>query len=320
MQPLGHSGVVPGKGADGPDGATVKSLSEHKVSIGLPVFNGQRYMEETIKSLLAQTYSDFELVISDNASTDATAEIGRDYAASDPRVRYFRVEKNRGAAWNFNNAFQLARGEYFKWAADDDLHHPLFLEKCFAVMENDPSVVLCFAGTLFIDEHGKSLGEYKYPVEVNSVSRRELFMNFASSGHIVHEIFGLIRADILRKTALIGSYVGSDLILLGALALQGRFHQVDECLFMHREHPGRSTIASKDSAEFTRWYDSSKTGRMVLPRWRRLFEHVRTVARSQSSLKEKSLLYYDLCRAANWQRRALFDEVFRVFSVTGKPY
>ena len=95
-----------------------------RVSVGIPVFNGERFLAETIESILAQTFKDFEIVISDNASTDRTEEICRSYAARDPRIRYNRNDTNRGAAWNHNRVFELARGEYFKWQSHDDFCAP----------------------------------------------------------------------------------------------------------------------------------------------------------------------------------------------------
>lgn len=97
-----------------------------KVSVGLPVYNGEKYLPQAIKSLLAQTFAEFELIICDNASTDRTQEISRTFTKRDQRIRYHRNPNNLGAAANFNLSFRLSSGEYFKWAADD-LCAPEFL-------------------------------------------------------------------------------------------------------------------------------------------------------------------------------------------------
>jgi len=279
-----------------------------KLSIGLPVYNGERYLAETIDSLLAQTFTDYELIISDNASTDSTADICRQYAEQDSRIIYYRSETNRGAAWNFNNTVDLARGEYFKWAAHDDLHHPDFIKQCVEVLDTTPSVVLCFTYTNFIDENGNDLGEYKFPVDVLQAPRHKLFLVYAGGGHIVHEVFGVIRTDALRKTPLIGGYVGSDLVLLGQLALAGRFHQVPEYLFYHREHAGRSTLATGGDQGFTRWYDASKSAFFVMPYWRRLFENTKSVLRAPISFSEKNRCLIEILRSINWNRKAYLQD------------
>jgi glycosyltransferase involved in cell wall biosynthesis len=100
-----------------------------KVTIGVPVYNGEKYLAAALDTLLAQSFEDFELIISDNASTDCTEEIARAYAARDGRVRYERSGANRGCAWNHNRVFALARGRYFRWAAHDDLCAPTLLAR-----------------------------------------------------------------------------------------------------------------------------------------------------------------------------------------------
>ena len=108
------------------------------VSIGMPVFNGEDYVEAALDSILTQTFTNFELIISDNASTDRTEEICNDFADSDDRIRYYRQEKNLGAAANFNRVFELSSGKYFKWAAHDALQS---LDDAELALSNDLSFV-----------------------------------------------------------------------------------------------------------------------------------------------------------------------------------
>lgn len=279
------------------------------LSIGLPVYNGERFLAGTIESLLDQTFGDFELIIADNASTDATRAICERYAALDRRIRYLRSDVNAGAARNFNWTVELARGRYFKWAAHDDLHAPQFIARCVEVLDRHPEVVLCFSRTEFIDEAGKTLREYPFPVNLQEYERKDLFLLYASGGHIVHEIFGVIRLDALRRTPLIGPYVGSDLVLLGILSLRGRFWQIPEILFYHREHAGRSTRATGGAQGFTQWYDSTRSGRFVLPHWRRVLENTKSVLCSRTGVGEKLECFWQICRAANWNRSALKNDL-----------
>jgi len=239
------------------------------VSIGIPVRNGEKYLAEAIESFLAQTCTDFELILSDNGSTDATAEICREYVARDDRIRYLRAEENLGAAWNFNHVFEQSRGTFFKWAAHDDLCAPTFLERCVEVMRADPSIVLCHSRTGPIDADGATIdpaslaevsgltGEDLAEIERNE-DRRELgdarphrrYRDVLLYTHWGFEVFGLIRADALRKTGLHRPYYGSDKTLLAELSLLGPFGRISEVLFFSRRHDEQScTLESAQERE-----------------------------------------------------------------------
>lgn len=285
----------------------------HLLCIGLPVFNGQDYIAETIESLLGQSFGDFQLIIADNASTDNTIEICERYASHDARVRLLKSDINKGAAWNFNRTVYQSQSKYFKWAAHDDLHAPEFLSRCIDVLEGDEKVVLAFTRTHFIDGSGSDLGEYKFPVDLETATKRDLFLIYANGGHIVHEVFGVMRRDALENTPLIGGYVGSDLIMLGRLALTGRFVQVPSVLFFHREHAKRSTVATGGNQGFTHWYDSSKTGRLAMPRWKRLYESMKSVAGQPMKLSDRFAHFYDIGRGVNWGRRDFAEDLIGLF-------
>ena len=134
-----------------------------RVSMGLPVYNGEQYLATALDSLLAQTFTDFEIVISDNASTDATEEICRRYAARDARIRYVRQPENRGSVFNFNHVFELARGEYYRWHAHDDVCAPTFLDRCVELLDQDPTIVGCHSLKVKIDQGGRVLGVMTHP-------------------------------------------------------------------------------------------------------------------------------------------------------------
>src|SRR5207245_5286947 len=112
-----------------------------RVSVGLPVYNGEKFLRKRLDSVLEQTFENFELIISDNASTDATLVICMEYSKKDKRIRYIRQEKNMGLTWNFNFVLQEAKGEYFVWAAVDDHWYPTFLEKNVKNLESNKNIV-----------------------------------------------------------------------------------------------------------------------------------------------------------------------------------
>lgn len=212
------------------------------VSIGLPVYNGEDYLEDAIAAFLRQTFTDFELIISDNASSDRTEAICRSFAAQDPRIRYYRNAENIGAAENFNRVVHLAGGKYFKWAAHDDLCEPTFLERCVEVLDSDPSVVLCSTEVGCIDWAGTIINPKRdVPRHLHSWDPVERFRAIVLHTFWSYEIFGLIRLDVLRKTQLQRANYGTDRVILAELSLHGRFIQVPETLFFRRFHLKQST-------------------------------------------------------------------------------
>lgn len=229
-----------------------------KVSIGLPVYNGQRYLEIALRSLLGQTLEDFELIICDNASTDRTGEIARDFAASDRRIRYVRNETNIGANPNFQKALSLASGRFFKWAAVDDVHEPTYLEKCVAVLERDPSVVLAYSRSKLIDKDGRVLPDNADAPRIGTSSRSVVARFRASLDEVwCFAIFGVMRPAFLRACMPMTFY-GSDKVLLAEMSLRGRFHRVEEPLFLRRCHDEQSTSTKLTSAQRARWAVSSR--------------------------------------------------------------
>lgn len=261
-----------------------------KVSIGIPVYNGENYLEEAIQSLLGQTFKDFELIITDNCSTDRTGEICQKYVTLDPRVRYFRNETNLGCTGNFNLGFQYARGKYFKWAPHDDVYEPTFLEKCVNVLENDPCVVLCYTRTTIIDDDGKKVKNYDVKLRSDDpqphIRFHDLLVNY-----MVYEIYGVIRSDALRQTPLFGGFGHEDGILLAHLGLLGRFYEVPEYLYLNREHKQKSWNYYKNYRTYTAWLVPSKAGKILLPRWRMGYEFVKAVASVRLGWKESILCY-----------------------------
>jgi len=213
------------------------------LSIGLPVYNGEEFLGESLNALLAQTYRDFELIISDNASTDGTAEICRAYAERDRRVRYVRQPVNIGAAPNHNALVLLARGRYFKWASHDDLYAPTLLERCIEVLETDPEPVLVHARDAIIDHHGEVVRTLPYPLDTANPrpSARLRSLLYVPGGN---DFYGVIRAEVLRRIDLHGSYYNADRTIVASLCLQGPFHQVPEVLYFRRDHPDRASRAS----------------------------------------------------------------------------
>lgn len=247
-----------------------------KVSIGIPVYNGEAYLAEAIESILGQTLTDLRLVISDNASTDDTEEICRKYERLDDRVVYLRRDDNVGANPNYNRVFRHARGEYFKWAAHDDVLEPAYLERCVELLDDDPGMVLAHSQTVMIDRYGDPLlglrtGGLDGDGFLEGHPESTAFFDLAGDPHVWRRfrailrhityaapIFGVVRHDSLLQTRLMQAFYGTDKVLLAELALTGRFGLVDEPLWKRRCHPDTSTRRA-DAGEVQRWSDPTSS-------------------------------------------------------------
>lgn len=221
-------------------------LDKPRVSIGLPVYNGERYLEAAIESLLGQTFVDFELIISDNASTDRTQEICQRYASADDRVRYFRQPTNLGINRNFSFIPTVARGEFFKWASHDDVCDPSFLERCVAPLMQDSSVVWCHSECAPIDELGNLLPRDDWTNEstiraLASTRPHRRFHGVLLGRQFCLDFYGVIRLKALKSVRELLPFWGPEKVLISELSLRGRYVQIPETLFFYRLHPDASS-------------------------------------------------------------------------------
>lgn len=248
------------------------------VSVGIPVYNGEKFLEDALDSLLGQTYAHLEIIIFDNASTDRTASICENYAAKDPRIRYLRNAENLGAARNYNLTVEYASGHYFKWAAHDDVCAPTFIERCVQVLEQEPTVVVAYPKTIVIDEHGAMTNRFFEDLyNIRGSQPHGRFKQFTRTPLDCNAVFGVIRLDVLRKTPCIGPYESSDRVLLGELALLGEIAEVPERLFLRRYHDKVSTFACNTKQSMAAWFDPKSSGKFT--RLRRFVEYVRALNR-----------------------------------------
>lgn len=258
--------------------------------MGLPVYNGERYVAEALDSLLGQSFTDFELVISDNASTDTTAEICRRYAARDARVRYIRQPRNIGLNPNHNFLVREARGEYFKWAAHDDLYGPDLLARCVAALDEYPDVVLASVDKAVIDETGTVVEECEYTLDTGSTDVTKRFRSLVVTNGADDE-YGVIRTNVLRSVRPKDGYHHSSRPFIAEIAFRGRFHQTREQLYFRRDHPNRGDRNPTIPALCTN-LDPRRAGqgtaRLVAEYAYRYFE---AVARAPISATEKLACY-----------------------------
>lgn len=277
-----------------------------RVSIGLLVYNGERYLAETIESILGQTYKDFELIISDNCSTDGSREICRHYAGQDSRVRFFPSEVNRGAAWNFCRVFNLARAPYFRWAPSDDVFAPESVAVCVEVLDAHSDAVLCYPKTVLIDGAGAVIMPYDDNLDLRSDSPVVRFHMASCQIGLVNVMYGLMRTEQVRQTQLIRHYPGADIIFLIELSLYGKFLEINRPLFFRRMHEQASS-SMKSASQLQAYLDPSRKGQSFAHQWKPLLDQVMAVLRGPLSLVERVQLLYFLARRAISRR----DEYLR---------
>jgi glycosyltransferase involved in cell wall biosynthesis len=280
-----------------------------RVSVGLPVYNGERFMVLAIQSLLNQTFRDFELIISDNGSTDATREISEGFAAHDPRVRYIRHEQNRGAIFNWNFVVTQARGAYFKWASANDVSAPELIERCVECLDSAPDVVVAYGRTAYIDDDGSPLGVYPHDVHVLDERPsvrferlcRELRANNAVSS-------ALIRTAALRRTDPDRCFPGGDMGLMAELALYGKYHLLPEVLFYRRQGKASAT-KFRSAAELKTFLDPQKKDAQHSVAWQMHRDYVASALRAPLTAGERLAIFRYVARSAWWYRSQMWSEL-----------
>jgi glycosyltransferase involved in cell wall biosynthesis len=284
-----------------------------RVSIGLPVYNGANYLAGSIDSIRNQTFTDFELIISDNASTDDTEALCRAYVHLDPRIRYFRQERNLGCALNSNFVFHQSTGEYFKWISHDDLHAPRFVEACVDVLDRQPDVVICCPKGILIDEFGSeikmqqrggrnfyiassgrelTIRPYDRGKRLDSRNPVTRFRDLILYTNWCLEIYGLVRREALARTSLHGTYHGTDKRVLAELSLLGRFALLDEVMLYYRQHPVQAQ-RYQGSAVARDLYLSGDVARQwsKLPRWKNLNGYCQAVQNADLDIGSRLACY-----------------------------
>jgi glycosyltransferase involved in cell wall biosynthesis len=293
--------------------------STPSVSLGLPVFNGGRYLAIALDSLLSQTYEDFELVISDNASTDETEEICRAVAARDARVRYLRNPVNRGVAFNFSRLVAETTAPYFRWAAHDDVVAPTCLERCVEALDAAPDrVCLVFPGTHVIDADGHFVRNLEPELDLQEAKPHERLRHLVRTIVLGNEFFGLIRRSALERTRLLDTFPTSDYVLLAELALLGEFREIPGPLFFRREHAEMSRRANPTAAQFAELFlpgsGKSRSGeeKFIREFWRLFGEILRSINAAPLPVGERARCDAVFVREWGWRFGArMLSELFR---------
>lgn len=269
------------------------------VSIGLPVYNGARYLEEALDSLLGQSYTDFELIISDNASDDDTPRICVDYARRDSRIRYIRQPRNIGAPRNWSFVATVARGRYFKWASSNDLCAPEMLERCVATLEARQDAVLCYGRTCLMDEETGQRMQYDGDFSVEDALPSQRLEHLLREIRLNNAQCGVIRTEVLQQTRLDRPYPSGDMPLMAELVLRGAFVLLPETLLVRRM--GRSTFSRNLVGQAYADFFGSRSISLV-DSARRHIDHLVGIVRAPIDFQEKR-------RSLAWQARCLYWDI-----------
>lgn len=281
------------------------------VSIGFPVYNGEAFLEEAIESILTQTYSNLEIIISDNASTDRTETICRYYHNNDTRIRYFRNNTNLGASINYNAVFRMASGKYFKWSAHDDVCDKRFIHSCIQVLEQNTHATLSYTKTKYIDQSGNDLDIQDRSLNFTSPLPHMRFYEQVIKKHWCYHVFGLFRTNVLNQTSLIGNYPGSDRVLLADLSLRGPFIEVPETLLLQRQHKLQSTKVYTRKKRY-QWFDPNRNAKLVFPEWRLLAEYFKVINRADIWHAERIGCYHVLFQYVRNHRKRLIKDLLNL--------
>lgn len=284
-----------------------------KISIGMPAYNSAATICSTIESLLGQSFGDFELIVSDNASTDSTRDIVERLAQQDSRIRYVRQTENIGANRNYTHVARIARGEYYKWTSSSDWYSPSFLEKCLIPLEQRDDAVLAAPRTRLFNGDIATASDYEHDIEVLDSSPAARLRRLTSELRLNNAVNGLIRTGSLRRTRLIAPFYHADVVLMGHLAMLGKILRVDEFLFYRRmEVP--AAPASRDPVAWRKHHYPRVTSEMLFQSWKLYFGWMWACVATPMSLAERAQVLNHLARMCYWDKRLLIDDIRGAFA------
>jgi glycosyltransferase involved in cell wall biosynthesis len=294
------------------------------LSIGIPVRNGAKYLAHTLARLRAAELDDVEILISDNASSDETADIIQAALAQDPRVRYVRQAEDIGPAANFNYVFQHTNGEFFSWLAHDDLFAPAFHRQMVELLRDRPAAAAAMSRVRLIDDSGNPLRHSDEPIDGDHPDPIERFIRYAGFSHYCQFCYGVARRSAIEQTRLLGTFWSGDRLYCAELALVGPLLRHPDTLFYVRQHADRMTrrVGRRDRAAVGAYLTPSGSRAVTLHYTRQLWE---SLDRAKLSSEDKTRgrralrawMLRNSHRLARSAGRATLETISRPFAQSG---
>lgn len=278
------------------------------ISIGVPAFNAEAHLAHTLESLLGQTFTDFELIISDNASTDGTRDIVEAYKAKDARIRYERQATNVGANPNYAHLVHVARGALFKWCSASDWCAPTFIERCIEVLGQSPDAVLVAPRTRLFQKNPDDYQDYPWDIELTDERPSARLIRLTATLALNNAMNGVIRTAALRRTRVMDAYLGADYVLMGHLALLGKFRLIEDRLFYRRMDSGTATALADREAVWRHHYPTL-SGRAPFQGIKRHLGWARITLSSSIPLIERLRSLEHVARRCFWDRKVILQDL-----------
>ncbi len=285
-------------------------MKERKVIVGLPIYNAQKFIAAAIEAHLAQTFGDFQLVISDNASSDATPDICASYASKDDRVTVLRAPENRGLLWNHRRVMEAIQSpkQYFRWAGGDDIPEPDLFQTMVNILDTRPDVEAVVPKTKNIDDQGNIIRTLENSLDLQSedVYERARKVLLANYQHVI--AYGLLRASTILSLRTGPNYIGWDPVFIWELALRGKMVQTEDAALRRRFHKG-SISRVKTSKELRKWVEPNHKAGVSFPHWKWAYEHFRAYLASPLTMRDRLKVGAFLGRATLWHRAELARDI-----------
>lgn len=284
------------------------------ISVGVPVYNDADWLQNALDHILGQTYTNLEVIIADDGSTDSSRDICREYASRDGRIRYFENKHNLGVWGNHRFVFDVSQGDYFAWGSGHDYWEPLYINTLLEQLYANPAVVMCCPKALNFKD-----GVASQPpglLDTRGMAPREgikSLMEFRLEGGSMDIFYGLYRSEFLEKVEVGRDVLSADEIMFAELLFMGELLQINIPL-IHKVKSRGSKDVRANRATYREYLDSQKLSvgsvfKYYLPRLYSFAEYMRMVENAKIDLADKEWLFGEIKTLSAHYTASIFEEL-----------